>query len=363
MMISRDDKVSGLMVFFLISASQIGVGYLGFQSIINKYAGHDAWISIIIAGIGISIIIWTMYQMLKNDEQGDIIAIHQLTYGKWIGNFLTLIFTIYLLLMATVVLRTYIEIVQVWMFPHLKVWAMLLLLLPLIYYTISDQFRIVVGVCFLGIVYPFFLNLTLFFPLNYADITYILPIMDHTITEIMQSSSLAVLNFMGISALLVFYPFIQESHKSQKYAHYGNFYTTGLYLAVCLIAYVFYNQSELEEVIWATLGLWKIIEMPFMERFEFFGIATLFFTILSNVVLFMWASARVIHRTFGVAHKKAAVVLLIILFIACVIFSGREGVNILNDTAGKIGLVLLFIYIPVLFVINFIRRKVRKDVS
>jgi len=362
-MISIDDKVPALMVFFLISASQLGVGYLGFQSIINKYAGNDAWISIIVAGLGVSVIIWLMYQILKNDKTGDIVAIHQFTYGKWLGNFLTLLFTMYLLLMATVVLRTYVEIIQVWIFPHLKVWAFLSLLIPLIYYTISDQFRTVVGVCFLGIVYPFFLNLTLLYPLKYADITNIQPIMDHTITEIMQSSGLAALDFMGISALLVFYPFIRESGKSQKYAHYGNLYTTVTYVIVCLIAYVYYNQSELENVIWTTLGLWKIIEMPFMERFEYFGIATLFFTILPNVVLFMWAATRLVHRTFGFQHKKVAVVLLGILFIACVMSMGREGVNILNDTAGRIGLVFLFIYIPVLFIINFIRRKVRKNVS
>ncbi|WP_176446780.1 GerAB/ArcD/ProY family transporter [Lentibacillus sp. CBA3610] len=362
-MISVNDKVPPLMVFFLISASQIGVGFLGFQSIINQYAGHDAWISVIVAGLGVSAIIWIMYQILKHDDKGDIIAVHQFTYGKWLGNFLTLLFIMYLLLMATVVLRTYIEIIQVWMFPHLKVWAFLLLLIPLIYYTISDQFRTVVGVCFLGIVYPFFLNLSLLYPLTYAEFTYIMPIMDHAITDIMQSSTLAVLNFMGFSALFVFYPFIRESGKSQKYAHYGNLYTTVLYVLVCLIAYVFYSQRELDEVIWPTLELWKILEMPLMERFEYFGIATMFFTILPNVVLFMWAATRTVNRAFGFQHKKVAVVLLIILYIASVISTGREGVNILNDSAGRIGLVFLFIYIPVLFIIHFIRRKVRKNVS
>ncbi|TFJ94445.1 GerAB/ArcD/ProY family transporter [Lentibacillus salicampi] len=362
-MISLDDKVSGLMVLFLISASQLGVGVLGFQSIINKYAGHDAWISVMIAGIAVSGVIWLMYQMLKNDEKGDIVAIHEFTYGKWLGNFLTTLFAIYLLLMAIVVLRTYIEIIQVWIFPHLKVWAFLLLLIPLFYYTISDQFRTVVGVCFLGVVYPAILNLALFFSVQYADIDNILPILDHTITELLQSSSLAVLDFMGFSALLVFYPFIREAGKSQKYAHYGNLYTTLVYTAVCLISYLYYNQSELDSVIWASLGLWKIIEMPFLERFEYFGIATLFFMILPNVVLYMWAATRTVTRTFGFDHKKVALVLLGILFITSAIFTGREGVNLLNDSASRIGLVFLFIYIPVLFVINFICRKVRKNVS
>ncbi|MFD1363385.1 GerAB/ArcD/ProY family transporter [Lentibacillus salinarum] len=359
-MVAIKDKVSKLMVFFLISGSQIGVGFLGFQSIISQHAGHDAWMSLIISGVGVSVIIWIMYQLLKHNDEGDIVAIHQFTFGKWLGAFLTALFVLYLLFLAIVVLRTYIEIIQVWMFPHLKVWAFLLLLIPLIYYIISDQFRTVVGVCFLGIVYPFFLNLTLFFPLKYADFTHLLPVMEHSITQLMQSSSVAILNFMGFSAILVFYPFIRGAEQSQRYAHYGNLYTTVLYLAVCLIAFVYYNEGELERIVWATLGLWRIIELPFMERFEYFGIATLFFTILPNVVLLIWAATRTVHRAFGFNHKKVAVVLLGVIFIACVSYGGRQGVNILNDTAGGIGRVFLFIYVPVLFIINLLRRKVRK---
>ncbi|SFD45800.1 spore germination protein (amino acid permease) [Lentibacillus persicus] len=359
-MLSLKDKVTGLMVFFLITASQVGVGVLGFQSIINKYAGNDAWLSVIVAGLMVNVLIWVMYRMLKNDETGDIISIHNVTYGNWLGAFFTILFVLYLVLLAIVVLQTYAEIIQVWMFPHLNIWAFLLLLLPLIYYTISDQFRIVVGVCFLGVVYPASLIFTMIFPLQYADMNHIMPVMDHTLIEIVQSSKLAIFSFMGFSTLLVYYPFIREADKSQKYAHYGNFYTTILYVLLCVVTFLYYNQSELTDVIWPTLGLWKIIELPFMERFEYFGIATLFFSTLPNVVLYLWAATRVVHRTFGFAHKRIALILLGIVFIVSFFIEGREEINFLNDTAAQIGFVFLFIYIPLLFVLNYIKRKVQK---
>ncbi|TRM12199.1 GerAB/ArcD/ProY family transporter [Lentibacillus cibarius] len=360
-MISLKDKVSGSMVFFLITASQVGVGVLGFQSVINKYAEQDAWMSLIVAGGAVSVIIWIMYGMLSNNAEGDIAAIHEFTYGKWLGAFFTILFSAYLLLMALVVLRTYIEIIQVWMFPHVKVWALLLLIIPLIYYTTADKFRAVVGVCFLGVVYPLFLILSFLFPLRYARLTNILPVMDHSFMEIMQSSSIAILEFMGLAVLLVFYPFIREAKQSQKFAHFGNLSTTALYLLICVISYLYYDQSEMENLIWGTLNLWKIIELPFMDRFEYFGIATLFFSILPNIALFVWASARSLNRVFGFAQAKMTGILLFILFIACLISGGRQGINFLNDITGTIGLWFLFAYIPVLFFINFIRRKVQKD--
>ncbi|RYG71519.1 spore gernimation protein GerB [Lentibacillus lipolyticus] len=362
-MITLKDKVSSFFVFFLITAAQIGIGVLGFQRIISEYAGHDAWMSIIVAALAISGVIWLMYRMLGHHEEGDIIGIHRFTFGKWLGGLLSVLFAAYLVLLATVVLRTYVEIIQVWMFPHINVWALLLLILPLVYYIISVEFRTVVGVCFLGVVYPSFLLLTLFFPLKYAEPTNIMPVMDHSMIEIIQSSSLAILEFMGVSALLVFYPFIRDAAKSQKFAQLGNGATMLVYLAICIVSYLYYNQQELTDVIWATLGFWKIIELPFMARFEYFGISTLFFSILPNIALFTWASARTLDRTFHAGHKKMALLVITILFLVCVGMTDRMGVNIINDVAGKMGLVVLFVYVPLLFLLNVVRRKVKKNGS
>ncbi|MFB4169563.1 GerAB/ArcD/ProY family transporter [Virgibacillus sp. JSM 102003] len=362
-MIKLKDQVPALMVFFLIVSSQVGVGVLGFQSVINKYAGHDAWISVIVAGLAFHVTIWIMFKILHNNEPGEIVAIHKFTYGKWLGAFFSIIFSVYLLLLSITVLRTYIEIIQVWVFPQIQVWALLFLLIPLFYYIISGEFRIVVGVCFFGVLYPSFLIFTLLYPLKYAHITYILPVFDHSFTEIMQSSSLAVLSFLGVSSLLVFYPFIRESRKSQKFAHIGNLATTLLYVFICVVTYIYYNQNELQNTIWATLGMWKIIEMPFLARFEYFGIATLFFSILPNIVLFLWASTRTLHNVAGISHKKIATILLVIMYVACVIPAGRIVIDQLSDIVSKFGLLFLFGYIPVLFLINFVRRKVTNNAS
>src|SRR3954469_3851102 len=58
-------KISPFLVFFLITSMQFGVGILGFQRFIAKSAGYDAWMSIILAGLMIHIILWMMLKMLK----------------------------------------------------------------------------------------------------------------------------------------------------------------------------------------------------------------------------------------------------------------------------------------------------------
>ncbi|WP_099157835.1 GerAB/ArcD/ProY family transporter [Virgibacillus ndiopensis] len=361
-MIKDKDQVPPLMAFFLISAAQIGVGVLSFTSVINKYAGHDAWMSIIAAGMFIHLLIWIMYKVLNDYKGEDFASIHRSIYGKWIGAFISIVLSVYLLLLAAVVLRSYLEIIQVWMFPEVKIWALLLLIMPLIYYIISGKFRIVVGVCFLGIVYPFVLIFALIFPLKFSNITNIMPIFDHSLLEIVQSSVLAMFSFLGIGALMIYYPFIKDSRNSQKYAHYGNLYTTILYVVICFVSYIYYSQHEIKDVIWPTLGLWKIVELPFLDRFEYIGISTLFFVILPNLALYIWGSSRTLNRALHIPQKWISIFILTAVYFICIFVEGREKILQVSDFSTKIGFGLLF-YIPVLFVMHFISRKVKRNAS
>ncbi|WP_188456772.1 GerAB/ArcD/ProY family transporter [Virgibacillus oceani] len=361
-MIKDKDQVPPLMAFFLITGAQIGVGVLSFTSVINKYAGHDAWISIIVAGIIIHILIWLMYKVLNKYNGKDFAAIHREIYGKWIGAFISIIISFYLMFLAAVVLRSYMEIIQVWMFPDVKLWALLLLIMPLIYYIISGKFRIVVGVCFLGVVYPFTLMFALIYPLKYSKITNILPVFDHSLMEIVQSSALAMFSFLGIGALMIYCPFIKESSKSQKYAHFGNLYTTSIYVVVCFVSYIYYSQHEIKDIIWPTLGLWKIVELPFLDRFEYIGISTLFFVILPNLALYTWGSSRTLYRVLHIKQKWISITLLTVIYFICIVIEGREKILLASDFITKIGVGLLF-YIPILFVMHFISRKVKRNAS
>lgn len=56
---------------------------LGYQRIIAQFAGYDAWISLIIAGIATHIVLFCMLKMLEKDN--DLMNIHTTCFGKWIG--------------------------------------------------------------------------------------------------------------------------------------------------------------------------------------------------------------------------------------------------------------------------------------
>lgn len=355
--INKGFQVSSFLVLFLISSVQIGVGLLGFQPFLLE-AKSDAWMSILLAGFYIHIIIWILYKLLKNSK-GDYIDIHQQAFGKWIGNIFSIGVMLYFLFSSLTVMRSYIEVIQVGVFPEITTWSMTIVFLLLVYYIVMGGFRTVTGISFFSIILPAYLLLTFLFPLKFARLENLLPIFETGIKPIFSSSFNMTLSYLGFTTLLVFNPFIENGVKSQKWAHVGTIITTFVYVFIEIISILFYTEEQLRLKSWPTKDLWKIVEMPFVERFEYIGIASWFMVIIPNIALFLWSASRIGKRVFGFKQKYILVICLVAVFIASLFFESREEIDQLNTSLGIFGKYYLFGYIPLLFMIHTIIMKVR----
>ncbi|MCM2533003.1 spore germination protein [Neobacillus pocheonensis] len=353
-------QVSPYLVFFLVHSIQIGVGVLTFQAEIVKWAGNDAWISIIIAGMYIHLLIWMMYHVL-NKEKTDIIAINKKIFGKWLGNFFNIFLLIYFLLISIVIIRSYFEVIQVWMFPRVSLLSLCFIFFPLFYYIVEGGFRTVTGICFFGVVMPLYLILTLIFPLEFAHYDNLLPIWHHSINEILLSAKQMSLSYIGFSTLFIYYPFIKEPEKSQKWAQFGVAFSIFIYFITYIVSAVFYSEEQLKTNLWPTLGLWKIIEMPFVERFEYIGISSWALVILPNITLAYWAFMRGMKRVFGVKQRKPLVFSLIATVIIVPFIKSHSQIQMLSNSLSYAGYIVFFGYIPFIFVSHFIYSKVKKN--
>jgi spore germination protein AB len=357
-MINDRFKISPYLVFFVISTNQIGVGVLGFQRVISKSAGNDSWMAIIIAGLAVHVILFLLYRMLE-DSDGDIISIHHRTFGKWIGNMMSFIFLIHIFAESLIVIRTFLEVIQVWMFPEINVWVFTVFFLLLVTYIIFGGFRVITGICFFSIVLPAYLFFTTVFPLEFASFRNLLPVFDHTVMELAQATKDMSLSIMGFEILLVFYPFIKNPQKSKKWAHYGVMYTNFVYLVFGITAFTYFSIGQLDKQIWPTLSMWKIVELPIVERFEYVGIASWLLVILPNVCLSMWGASRLIKRMFNLKQKYSIWILSLIIIIISGLLTNRSEINIFLDIYSKIGFIIIFAYIPCLYILSAIMNKVR----
>ncbi|MFS0892292.1 GerAB/ArcD/ProY family transporter [Peribacillus frigoritolerans] len=357
-MVKENRQVSPFFAFYLIHSMQIGVGILGFEHYLVKSSGQDSWIAIIIPGLSTSIIIWMSYQILNNGN-GDITIIHKELFGKWIGNILSLGFVIYLLAFMVTITRTYVEVIQVWMFPQLNTWYMVMILLALTYSFVTRGFRVVTGVAFFSVIFGLPLVLLKWFPLQEGSLTHLLPVMNHSVGEIFSGAKTMTLNYLGFETLFFFYPFIKTAKKSQKWAQTGHSFSILIYLITGIVSLLYFSQSQLKETIWATLTLWKIIDLPFIERFEYAGISIWLFVVLPNLCIIMWSTSWGVKQVTRIKQRHGLVLLLGITFIVCIMFSSRTQIDLLNTYTGVAGTIMVYLYIPFLYVFQLIQSKVR----
>ncbi|MFD1020901.1 GerAB/ArcD/ProY family transporter [Thalassobacillus hwangdonensis] len=350
--------ITPVYVFLLIHTMQVGVGILGFERYIAKDAGYDAWISILVGGVVIHLLLWMIYRILKNTD-GDIVTVHQYVFGKYIGSLFNLVVAIYFLLLCLTVFRTFIEVIQVWVFPQLQIWLFSIVFLGLMYYIVIGGVRVITGMALMSLLLGLPLLLFKYFPIKAGKVDNVYPIIDHSIMELLASTKATTLSFLGIELLLVFYPFIKNKQASIKWAHFGVFYTTMIYLSTALVTFIYYSEEQLDHVIWPTVTLWKIVDFTFIQRFEFVGIAAWVVVVMPNVCLALWGASRIPKRMFRVKQRHVIWVFLLLLFGASILIEGRKAVDTLNNFTSEAGLYFL-LYIPVLFLLVIIRERVDK---
>jgi spore germination protein AB len=360
--IPEKNKISPFLVFFLIQSMQIGIGILGFQRIIAATAGYDAWISVIVAGLSIHIIIWLIYKIAETTN-GDLMSVHVYLFGKKIGNVLSFLFIFYFLSLTITTLRTFVEIVQVWMFPELSTFWFSLAFMLLAIYIVYGGFRTVTGIAFFGVVLPSYLIFMFGFTFPYTDWSNLLPIFDHSLKDLTTATMNMSLTYLGYEILLFVYPFIKEPQKSKKWAHYAVLSTTILYTLLTLVTFAYFSEAQLQKNVWATLTMWKMVELPFVERFEYIGIANWNIIILPNICIPLWIASRILKKTVGIRQRKGVIILSTICLITVTFFTTREQISLLNNVLGKFSLILNYGYIPLLFVAILIAKKVKKSES
>jgi spore germination protein (amino acid permease) len=300
-----------------------------------------------------------MFSIL-NKHGGDLFNIHHQFFGKWVSILLSFIFSIFYLATGIVILRTYIEAVQNWMFPGIPTWTLSLFFVAITYFIVSKGFRVVTGIAYFCFILTIWLLFTQYFPFKYGHVINLIPFFDNSFNNYFEGFKVLVLSFLGIEYLLAYYPYLQSPKKAQKWAHLGAATTTVIYLITTISTLMYFSPKQLQGLTWPTLMEWKIVTLPFIERFEYIGISFFGIVVLINLALSLWSSSRGINRIFDIKQRIALIVLSLIMLFTPALFTTRLKVDEFNNIIGKIGFYVLYAYIPLLFFISLIKKGDQK---
>ncbi|MFI8714185.1 GerAB/ArcD/ProY family transporter [Brevibacillus brevis] len=322
--VSKGNTISAFLAAILVNSNQIGMGVLGFQRVIAKEAGHDAWISVILAGLVTHVTVWIIIKTLQKYPSADMYGIQDDVFGRWLGTGLSLLYLTYFFISAVVILRSYIEVVQTWVFPNLPTWILSGIILFLVYYTIVGGIRVIAGYAFFSIIITIWFLFDLFFPLQYAHWEYLFPIMDTSFENLLKGMLAMSLTSVGFEVIYVVYPFVQNKERVNKSTQWAVLVTYLAYVLIMIVSLVFFSQGQLMRTIWATLNLHKMVHLPVLERFELVVISLWLIVVLPNIMLYLWCSARGLKRLFGFNLRKSVYWIMPLIYIASLTLLSRQ---------------------------------------
>ncbi|MDP1460074.1 GerAB/ArcD/ProY family transporter [Bacillus wiedmannii] len=360
MKIKINYKIAPAFAFFIIHEVQFGAGVLGFSRIIAKEAGYDAWIGVLIAGIIIHGLIWLIYHMLSL-VNGSILSIHTYVFGSILGNLLNIVFIIYFFVFSISILRTYIEIVQIWLYPDASTFILAIVLSFLIYYIISSGFRVMTGICVIAIFISCIYILLCFYCLiRYGHFDNFLPVLNHRPSEIFLAAKGSIYTMAGFEIILMIYPFIHSPKDSHKFAQYGALFSNLIYLLSAISALAFFSEKQLSHVIWSQLSMIKIIEFPFLESINQLVIAGYALSMITSIILPLWAATRGMREVFHIRQKYILIGVLILSIIISMLLKDRHTTNTFVSLVSSFSLYLMYVYIPILCMLVYIKVKIKK---
>ncbi|PEQ08697.1 GerAB/ArcD/ProY family transporter [Bacillus toyonensis] len=358
MEIKINHKISPFFVFFVIHGEQFGAGVLGFSRIVVQEAGYDAWIGVILAGIIVHCLLWVMYYMLSL-VQGSILTVHTYVFGKIIGNMLNVVLMLYFLVVSISVLRTYIEILQVWLYPTASTFILSLSFSFLIYYIVSSGFRVITGICIISIFVSFsYMILCLYCLIQYGHFDNFLPIWNHKISDLFSAAKASSYTMTGFEIILMIYPFIYSPQKSHRFAQYSVLFSNILYILSILSALAIFSEKQLMHMIWSQLSMTQTIEFPFLQRIDYLVVSGYTLIMVTSIILPLWAFSRGMREIFQVKQKYILIGALIVNIISSVLLRDRYAINMFIDQVAIFSQYLIIIYIPLLCIILYIKVKI-----
>ncbi|WLR43157.1 GerAB/ArcD/ProY family transporter [Bacillus carboniphilus] len=350
------------MLIFIVISTQVGVGVAGFQRIIFQEAKQDSWISIVIAGITINLIIWVIVRTVQAYDGKDLFEIHHHVFGKIIGRIFNIIFCIYLLSAYLVIVLDYILIVRVWVFPTLQNWIIGLLLLFLTIYGLLGGLRLIVGIAFTVFFSTIWMLFLLLEPVNYIDVRNLLPVFEASPKQLIIGTYRMTLTVLGFEILYFVLPYVKEKNKSMWFAQIGAVVTTLIYIIVMVISIAYFSPKQLDRTVWATLTMFKIVRFPNLERFEIVAVSMWMIVILPNLLIYMWSAIKGLKRVFTFSTRKAIYLTFPIIFMGILSFTTTEEIIMITDKVSHLGFALAFVYPLFLGMITLLKIRYKEKV-
>lgn len=338
----------GQLMFFVVQ-SQVGVGILSLPHKLQAIAKGGGWISALIAGMAVQIIILILWALCKQFPSDTIYNFLPKITGNVLGNLLCFGYIGYFLLSAGTVLAAFADVLERWVLQETPRWALLILTLLTCMYLVKENVRVIARLFVISSLTIIVMMILSFIGYARVNFTYIFPITEAGWGNIFKAANEALFPLVGYEVLLVIYPFVEgNSGGKLKAASLGNMLITLFYTFEVFTSLIIFSPEVMPAVSEPLLYMLKGFSFQVIQRIDLIFLSVWVFIVTTATVSWIYMAAVGLARFFHQGeHKKAVPYVIFILYILALI-AQDPSISDFYDRMIKIGHYIFVVGLPLI---------------
>lgn len=263
-------QITSKQLIFIIIGAIVGTGVFSLPREASAAAGPDAWLAILFGALVPLLSLFLIERLGRRFPGLTVVDQSRLLFGKIIGSILAGGFIVYVILVESIVLRSFNEITSIFLLPRTPIWVISLLTSLAVIYIAARGIK-VIGRLNEALFYILLLLLfVLLPPLARIDGNNILPVGGAGLEPVLKGTLATLLAYSGTEVLFVLYPMVERKDEVLKAGFLGVGIVILFYLFVTVICLLVFSCEAMQRTMWPVLRLLKVSDIPVLERMEFF---------------------------------------------------------------------------------------------
>lgn len=354
----NNNSITRFQLIFLLFQSQVGVGIVTLPHEIYMVANRDGWISILLSGLLVQIMVLIYGMLLKRFPSSNFYEIVQIILGKWLGKVIIFIITLYFIILGGIILARFSVIISAWMMPLTPKWILAAVVILTAMYIAVDNLQIISRFMFIAtFTFPIYISFAIY-ALKDANITYILPIGSNGVIPVLKGMASTFWTLHGVELLLFIYPFIQADHRETiKTASLLNVFITLYYTAVMIASLLILSPEKLKIVPEPVIYIVKSFSFKVVERPDLIITSLWIVIVVTTFIVIIYISSLGLSVFLNKNRTKIIVFIVTTLsYISSLFVTGVYEVDTLGRFFAPFTILFIFI-IPIIFLILSILMK------
>ena len=358
---SPEKKISQSHFFFILIQSQIGVAVLSLPYSVHQTAEGDGWISTLLAGFVVQLWMFAFLVLVRFFPERNLFGFSPQLLGKWIGRFVSFLYIIYFLLIASLVAVLQANLITGWILTLTPFWIIYMLIIITGVLLARENIQVIARFFSITSVIIFiFITLTSSV-FTFMDIDYILPIGHSGVSNIFKAIRNVVLALTGFEILLIIYPLLNNKRKTIKTLTIANITVTSIYTLLVFSSLVVFSSEEIKLVPQPVLYMLKAISFEVIERLDLIFLSIWIFPMTNSFIIYIYKASKGLQQLFHTNTHAPFVPIVVVPILISAFFLQNQ---FIVEKVGKFSenFIYLFVFLfPLLFLLlAFVKKKMKK---